>query len=126
MSPEYDFLHLPEGIDMRDFRAWRFSPIGAVAMPVWLVFLGAGTVGALTHRRTRWLAGGMATALLLNILFHLDFQFRGSLYIYASHTHFLVFALSAGLAPWVRDRPVALALGLRLRRAGGGEPDRRR
>ena len=36
---------------------------------------------------------------MLNIVFHLDFQFRGSLYLYAAHTHFLVFALGAGLAP---------------------------
>ena len=107
VSPEYDYLHLPEGIDMRDFRGWRFSPIGAVAMPVWLVFLGCGTVAALTNPRTRWLSAGIATALVLNILFHLDFQFRGSLYIYASHMHFLVFALAAGFAPRVRDMRVA-------------------
>jgi hypothetical protein len=106
VSPEYDFLHLPEGIDMRDFRGWRFSPVGAVAIWVWLAFLATGAVGALTHPRTRWLAAGMATALVLNILFHLDFQFRGSLYIYASHMHFLVFALACGLAPWVREMRV--------------------
>jgi hypothetical protein len=107
VSPEYDYLHLPEGIDMRDFRGWRFSPIGAVAMPVWLVFLGTGAIAALTNPRTRWLSAGMATALVLNILFHLDFQFRGSLYIYGSHMHFLVFALAAGAAPRVRDSRVA-------------------
>lgn len=103
VSPEYDFLHLPEGIDMRDFRGWRFSGIGSVAIWCWLVFLAGGVVGALTHPRTRWLAAGMATALLLNIIFHLDFQFRGSLYLYAAHMHFLVFGLAAGLAPWVRE-----------------------
>ena len=103
VSPEYDFLHLPEGIDMRDFRGWRFSGIGSVAIWCWLAFLASGAVGALTHPRTRWLAAGMATALLLNIVFHLDFQFRGSLYIYAAHMHFLVFGLAAGLAPWVRE-----------------------
>jgi len=103
VSPEYDFLHLPEGIDMRDFRGWRFSPIGTVAIWSWLIFLACGAVGALTYARTRWLAAGMATALVLNLVFHFDFQFRGSLYIYASHMHFLVFGLAAGLAPWVRE-----------------------
>jgi hypothetical protein len=107
VSPDYDFLHLPEGIDMRDFRGWRFSPIGSVAVWCWLVFLAIGAVGALTHPRTRWLAGGMATALLLNLVFHLDFQFRGSVYIYAAHMHFLVFGLAAGLAPWVRQMKTA-------------------
>ena len=103
VSPDYSILHLPEGIDMRDFRAWHFTGIGEETTWCWLVFLGTGAVGALTHPRTRWLAWGIAVALLLNILFHLDFQFRGSLYIYAAHMHFLVFALAAGLAPWVRD-----------------------
>ncbi len=120
VSPEYDFLHLPEGIDMRDFRGWRFSGIGELAVWCWLGFLATGAVGALTHPRTRWLATGMAAALLLNIVFHFDFQFRGSLYIYASHMHFLVFGLAAGLAPWVRDMRavrwlyvgVVLALGV--------------
>jgi hypothetical protein len=107
VSPEYDFLRLPEGIDMRDFRGWRFSGIGTAAVWCWLVFLAGGAVGALTHPRTRWLAAGMATALLLNLLFHLDFQFRGSLYIYAAHMHFLVFSLAAGLAPWVRRMQTA-------------------
>jgi hypothetical protein len=103
VSPEYDILRLPEGIDMRDFRGWRFSGIGTAAVWCWLAFLVSGTVGALTHPRTRWLTAGMAAALLLNILFHLDFQFRGSLYIYASHMDFLVFALAAGVAPWIRE-----------------------
>ena len=102
VSPDYDFLHLPEGIDMRDFRGWRFSPIGAVAVWCWLAFLATGAAAAFINPRTRWLAGGMATALLLNLVFHLDFQFRGSVYIYAAHMHFLVFGLAAGLAPWVR------------------------
>jgi hypothetical protein len=118
VSPEYDFPHLPEGIDMRDFRGWRFSGIGTVAVWCWLVFLASGTVGALTHPRMRWLAVGMTTALLLNIVFHFDFQFRGSLYIYAAHMHFLLFGLAAGLAPWVRHMGfarwtyVAAVLGL--------------
>ncbi len=107
VSPHYDFLHLPEGIDMRDFRGWRFSPIGLAAVWCWLAFFVTGTAGALMHARTRWLAAGMATALLLNIIFHFDFQFRGSLYIYAAHTHFLVFGLAAGLAPWVRETRAA-------------------
>jgi hypothetical protein len=107
VSPEYDYLHLPEGIDMRDFRGWRFSAIGAVAMPLWLLFLATGAAGAFVNPRTRWLASGIAVALVLNILFHLDFQFRGSLYIYGSHMHFLVFALAVGLAPLVRGMRVA-------------------
>jgi Family of unknown function (DUF6080) len=107
VSPDYDTIHLPEGIDMRDFRSWRFSWAGEVAVWCWLMFLAGGVLGWLTNRRAWWLGGGIATALLANIVFHFDFQFRGSLYIYAAHMHFLVFALAAGLAPRVR----ALAAG---------------
>jgi hypothetical protein len=107
VSPEYDFVHLPEGIDMRDFRGWRFSGIGTAAVWCWLAFLFSGTVAALAHPRMRWLAAGMVTALLLNIVFHFDFQFRGSLYIYAAHMHFLLFGPAAGLAPWVRHMGIA-------------------
>ncbi len=128
VSPDYDFLHLPEGIDMRDFRGWRFFPIGSVAVWCWLGFMACGAVGALMHPRTRWLASGMAAALLLNIVFHFDFQFRGSLYLYAAHMHFLVFGLAAGLAPWVRELRtgrflyVAVVLGLAALVGGNNMP----
>ena len=105
ISPVFDKVHLPEGIDMLDFRRTSFAGIGNVAWFAWLTFLASGAAGALLNARTRWLMAGMAAALALNMLFHVDFQFRGSLYIYASHTHFLVFGLAAGLAPWVRGRP---------------------
>lgn len=107
VSPSFDVVPLPEGIDMLDFRSWRFGTAGAIAMPLWLAFLATGTIGAIAHPRTRWLALGLLAALLFNIAFHLDFQFRGSLYLYAAHTHVLVFLLATGLAPWVRDRPAA-------------------
>jgi hypothetical protein len=103
VSPDYDFVHLPEGIDMRDFRSWRFSWVGTAAVWSWLAFLAGGVFGWLTNRRAWWLGGGVAATLLLNIMFHFDFQFRGSLYIYAAHMHFLVFALAAGLAARVRE-----------------------
>ena len=52
-----------------------------------------------------------ATALAFNVIFHLDYQYRGSLYIYAAHTHLLVFALAAGLAPWLGPARPRLRLG---------------
>jgi hypothetical protein len=107
VSPGYDTLHLPEGIEMRDFRGWHFTALGLAAVWCWLLFLASGAAGALAHPRTRWLATGMAAALALNIVFHLDFQFRGSVYLYASHMHFLVFGLACGLAPWVREMRAA-------------------
>ncbi|MSP02311.1 MAG: hypothetical protein EXR07_14855 [Acetobacteraceae bacterium] len=101
VSPVYSWLMLPEGINMRDFREYAFPVPGQIAAPLWLAFCAIGTVAGLCHRRYRVVASGLAVALVANLLFHLDFQFRGSLYLYASHMHFLIFALSAGLAPWL-------------------------
>jgi hypothetical protein len=59
------------------------------------------------------MALGLLATLVVNILFHLEFQYRGSVTIYAAHTHFLVFALGTGLA-----RPVARHPGLRVAYVG--------
>ncbi len=101
VSPDYSWLMLPEGINMRDFRDYAFSPIGAIAAPFWVVFCAVGTVAGLMHRRYRVIAAGVAIALVCNLVFHLRFQFRGSLYLYTAHMHFLVFVLACGLAPWL-------------------------
>jgi hypothetical protein len=105
VSPDYSWLMLPEGINMRDFRAWSFVGLaGWVAAPLWLLFWAIGTGAALMHRGYRPTAAAIGVALCLNLLFHLKFQFRGSLYLYAAHPHFLVFALGAGVAPWLSFR----------------------
>ena len=110
VSPAYSLVAIPGGIVMLDFRAPSFAPLAAIAAIAWHLFWIAGVVGALAHPRTRWLAAGLAGTLLFNILFHIDFQFRGSLYLYAPHTHFLVFALGAGLAPLLRPGTLARQL----------------
>jgi hypothetical protein len=102
VSPHYSWLMLPEGINMRDFRDYSFPLAGQLAAPLWLVFAAIGTVAGFCHRRYRLIVAGIAAALVANLLFHLDFQFRGSLYIYAAHMHFLIFALACGLAPFLR------------------------
>jgi hypothetical protein len=102
VSPHYSWLMLPEGINMRDFREYSFPYAGQIATPLWLVFAFVGTVAAFCHRGYRVIAAGLSSALVFNLLFHLDFQFRGSLYIYAAHLHFLIFALACGLAPFLR------------------------
>jgi len=102
VSPEYDAVRLSDGFDMLDFRSPRFGPLAWVAFVLWHLFWVAGVVAALRNPATRWLAAGLAATLVFNVVFHVDFQFRGSLYLYAGHTHFLVFALGAGLAPLLR------------------------
>jgi hypothetical protein len=102
VSPHYSWLMLPEGVNMRDFREYSFPYAGQIAAPLWLAFAFVGIVAAFRHRRYRVIAAGLGGALVFNLLFHLDFQFRGSLYIYAAHLHFLIFALACGLAPFLR------------------------
>jgi hypothetical protein len=102
ISPHYSWLMLPEGMSMRDFREYSFPLAGLIATPLWLVFAAVGTLAAFRHRHYRLIAVGLAAALVFNLLFHLDFQFRSSLYIYAAHMHFLIFALACGLAPFLR------------------------
>jgi len=106
VAPRYSWVMLPGDIPMRDFRSWEFVGVGAVAAPLWLAFLASGAVGAACHPRYRWLALGLALALVGNFLLHLDFQFRGSLFLYAGHMHFLVLGLAAGLAPHLSARSV--------------------
>jgi hypothetical protein len=101
VSPNYSWLMLPEGINMRDFREYTFPIAGQIAAPCWLAFCAIGTLAGLCHRQYRVIASGLTVALVCNILFHLDFQFRGSLYLYSAHINFLIFALGAGLAPWL-------------------------
>jgi hypothetical protein len=102
VSPRYTWLTLPEGINMRDFREYSFSLAGQIAAPLWLAFCTVGSVAAFCHRRNRMISVGLGAALVSNLVFHLDFQFRGSLYVYAAHMHFLIFALGCGLAPLLR------------------------
>lgn len=100
VSPEWSIVSLPEGTGMIDFRDWRFSSIGQIAMVLWLIFLCVGVLGSFINPGSRPLAIGLILALLFNLLFHLKYQYRGSLFLYAAHMHFLVFALGSGLGVW--------------------------
>jgi hypothetical protein len=101
VAPDFTFVDIPGGIAMWDFRAPLFAGLSGPAAVLWHGFWVAGAVAFLANRRTRWLGAGLAAALLANIVLHIDFQFRGSLFLYAGHVNFLVFALGCGLAPLV-------------------------
>jgi len=111
VSPAFSVLPLPEGTRMLDFRDWAFAPPGELAAWAWLAFLAAGAAGGLLHPGYRPIALPILAALAFNVVFHLDYQYRGSLYIYAAHTHVLVFALAAGLAAWLGPARPRLRLG---------------
>jgi hypothetical protein len=111
VSPDFTVLPLPEGTRMLDFREWSFGPAGTLAAWGWMAFLAVGTAAGLAHPGYRPIALAILVALLVNLVFHLRFQFRGSLYLYAAHLHFVTFALAAGLAPWLAGRAAVLRGG---------------
>lgn len=103
VSPEYSWVVLAKDLPiMRDFRGFAFGAAGMVALPLWFAFWAVGAIAAACHPRYRWPALGLAGAVLYNLLLHVDFQDRGSLYLYAAHLHFPIFALGAGLAAFMR------------------------
>jgi len=112
VSPNYTVVLLPETTRMIDFREWSFPGLGHLVVAAWLVFFIIGTVAGLAHSGYRPTAVAIGITLLFNVLFHVWFQFRGSVYIYTGHTHFLVFALAAGVGPWVAGRRRARAVYL--------------
>jgi hypothetical protein len=119
VSPQYTLVTLGDGLPlMRDFRNYAFLPSGHVAIVLWLGFWAVGAIAAFCHRRYRWVALGLLGAIVLNVLLHMNFQWRGSVYIYAAHLHFPIFALGAGLAPFLgrslRKRGTYLAVVLLL------------
>jgi len=105
VAPQFTAVDLGSGILMKDFRAFRFEAYSAFALWAWLGLLSVGTLLGLAHSRFRRIAIPMVVALAINVLFHLDYQFRGSVYIYCAHLHFLVFALPLGLACWLPHLP---------------------
>ena len=104
VSPEYTIVRLPETTEMVDYREWSFPGFGALVVAAWLALFALGTAAGLAHPAYRATALAIGLTLLFNVVFHLDFQFRGSVYIYTAHTHFLVFALASGVAPWLARR----------------------
>jgi len=92
VAPEFTTVPIPEdGMAMHDFRTWAFSPIGTVAIWLWLALVGIGL--ALFARRDRPMLAALGLALAGNVALHLYYQDRGSVFLYSGHVHFLVFAL---------------------------------
>ena len=107
-APVYTPVRLGELVTMLDFREWRYDGLAGAAVLAWLAWLLAnvavGLRSGLAHRL--WIP--LLAVVALNLVFHLGFQFRGSVYIYAAHLHFPIFALSLAAAPVVARRGRAL------------------
>jgi len=115
VAPDYVWVPIVDGWDMRDFRAPLYSPIGFAAVAGWLLLLASGIVCGLRDRGMRWLTIGLLVAFVFNVLLHTRFQYRLSLFIYTSHVLILVFALAAGVARVASRRTgTATAMGLAI------------
>jgi len=113
VAPDYVWVPIVDGWDMRDYRAPLYSPIGFAAVAGWSLLLASGIVCGLRDRGMRWLTIGLLVAFAFNVLLHTRFQFRLSLFIYTSHVLILVFALAAGVARAASRRTgTATAMGL--------------
>jgi len=110
-SPAFAKVALSPDVVMMDFRAFTYASLEKVAVFAWWIFALTGVVLGLKNREFRVVAIPLLVVMALNVLLHLDYQFRGSVYIYAAHLHFPIFALGMGAAPWVSAQQRALRLG---------------
>lgn len=102
-SPAFTKVALSPDVVMLDFRSFSYSGLEQMAVFAWWGFGLVGVLMAVSNRAAsyRLVAAPLLVVIGLNLLLHMDYQFRGSLYIYAAHLHFAIFALSLGAAPWV-------------------------
>jgi hypothetical protein len=104
---------------MLDFRVAHYAPWSAVALALWLVFAALQAGWMLWRSPERRWGWALLAAVAVNVAFHLDYQSRGSVYIYASHLHFPIFALGtsalgcwAALGRWQRGLQMAVLAAL--------------
>ena len=110
-APGYTPVRLGELVTMLDFREWRYGGLAGAAVLAWLAWLLANVGIGLRSAQARSVWLPLLVVVALNLLFHLSFQFRGSVYIYAAHLHFPIFALSLAAAPLVAQRSRGVRLG---------------
>lgn len=109
-SPDFVKVEIGPNIFMSDFRIFNYTPVERLFVIAWWIFAVAGAIIGFIHPQFRRVAMPLALILLINLLFHLDYQYRGSLYLYAAHLHFPIFALGMGAAPWVSSQNVRVRL----------------
>jgi hypothetical protein len=84
-APHFVTIALPEGLLMRDFRAFDVSWLATIGICLWIGLIGAAAYAGLVDSEKRKIAVGLLVAILFNLVLHLSVQFRGSLFIYTPH-----------------------------------------
>lgn len=112
VGPAYSVYPLPapESHPMLDFRALNFGLAGALAAALWVLALCCSVYLALRKggvQRYLWILLGW---LLINIVLHWYWQYRGSVYLYGAHNCFALFGIGVlGYAIAVRERYAVVA-----------------
>jgi hypothetical protein len=95
IAPEFTAVPMPNGEPtMLDFRDLRMNPIAEVALVLWLSLLISGFVAALRDQSYRFLFLILTAVILINVVLHVHMQYRASVYLYAAHLHFAIFAVA--------------------------------
>ena len=87
---------LPSNPYLWDFRGQSYGSVGWVAVLGWLALFAFGAVKA-SEDRARWPMWLLCAAWIgFNVVLHTYWQFRGSVFLYAAHSHiaFLAIALA--------------------------------
>jgi hypothetical protein len=103
-APDFTQVAISPVVWMKDFREFSYTRPEAMLVYLWGLFAGVGVLAGLKHANYRQVAVPLLLVMVMNVLFHLDYQFRGSIYIYAAHLHFPIFALGLGAAPWISEQ----------------------
>jgi hypothetical protein len=96
VAPGHVVVPIAGGIGMWDIRAAHYGLLGWAACAAWIAVLAFGMGTWVRHGRWQMLGCTLIAAIAANLLFHMDFQFRGSVYLYAAHLHVPLFLLGAG------------------------------
>lgn len=113
VAPPFTAVPIEDGAKtMLDFRAFEFGPLGLAALALWLALL-AGGIAASFGRRDRAALAVLWLCIAFNVVLHFYFQHRQSVFLYAAHTHFLIFAAALPCARRIAEASgPARALGL--------------
>ena len=119
VAPEFSSVPLSSSLTMQDFRSPSYAPWSAAALAIWLVFAALQAGWMLWRSPDRRWGWALLATVVANVAFHLDYQSRGSVYIYAAHLHFPIFALGTGalgfwaaLGRWQRGLQLAVLAAL--------------
>lgn len=95
VAPELTVVNLPppDSHPMLDFRALRYGPWGVAALAMWGAAMLASVALVRRESTSRRMLAIIAIWLLINIVLHWFWQYRGSVFLYGAHTAFPLFAV---------------------------------